>query len=90
LSGAEIAAAKTKLLQSLGPENTVGSSVHLMGKAANKYVNFSMIASVVGAVVFAIIFFSFLFPRFFKMEAESDAFRKKVHSEMKKHSEKMI
>jgi hypothetical protein len=44
--------------------------------------------SVVGAVVFAIIFFTFFLPRFLKMEAESDAFRTKVHSEMKKHSEK--
>jgi hypothetical protein len=89
LSDAEFATAKTKLLQSLGPENTVGSGVHLMGKAANKYVNFSMISAVVGAVLFAIIFFTFFLPRFLKMEAEGDAFRSKVQSEINKHTEKM-
>ncbi len=89
LSDAEFANAKTKLLGSLGPENTVGSGVHLMGKAANKYVNFTMISSVVGAVVFAVIFFTFFLPRFLKMEAEREAFSEQVQTDMKKHSEKM-
>jgi hypothetical protein len=89
LSEAEFAAAKTKLLGSLGPENTVGSGVHLMGKAANKYVNFSMISAVIGVVLFGIIFFTFFLPRFQKMEAESEAFSKQVQTDMKKHSEKM-
>ena len=47
LSEAEFTAAKTKLLGSLGPENTVGSGVHLMGKAAYKYVNFKIIYAAV-------------------------------------------
>ncbi len=89
LTNAEFAAAKSKLLETLGPENTVGSGVHLMGKAANKYVNFSMVSAAVGVVIFAIIFFTFFLPRFLKMEAEGEAFSKQVQTDMKKHSEKM-
>jgi hypothetical protein len=89
LTEAEFTAAKSKLLGSLGPENTVGSGVHLMGKAAYKYVNFKIIYAVVGAVVFAVVFFTFFLPRFQKMEAENEAFSKQVQSDMNKHREEM-
>ena len=89
LSEAEFITAKNKLLGSLGPENTVGSGVHLMGKAAYKYVNFKIIYAAVGAVVFAVMFFTFFLPRFQKMEAENEAFSKQVDADMQKHREKM-
>lgn len=89
LSEAEFAAAKAKLLGSLGPENTVGSGVHLMGKAAYKYVNFNIYYTVIGAVIFAIFFFTFFLPRFQKMEAEHEQFSQQVDADMQKHREKM-
>lgn len=89
LSEAEFLTAKSKLLGSLGPENTVGSGVHLMGKAAYKYVNFKIIYAAIGAVVFAILFFTFFLPRFQKMEAEHDKFSQQVDADMQKHREEM-
>lgn len=89
LSEAEFTAAKAKLLGSLGPENTVGSGVHLMGKAAYKYVNFKIIYAAVGAVVFAVMFSTFFLPRFQKMEAEHDKFSAQVNADMQKHREEM-
>jgi len=89
LSDAEFAAAKNKLLESLGPENTVGSGVHLMGKAAYKFVNFKIIYTIVGAVVFAVFFFTFFLPRFQKMEAEHEQFSQQVDADMQKHRERM-
>ena len=82
LSDAEFSAAKTKVLGSLGTENTVGSGVHLMGKAAYKYVNFKIVYAVVGAVIFAIFFFTFFLPRFLKMEAESEQFSQQHREKM--------
>lgn len=89
LSDSEFASAKSKLLGSLGSENTVGSGVHLMGKAAYKYVNYTIIYSVIGAVIFGIFFFTFFLPRFQKMEIEHDKFSEQVDSDMQKSRERL-
>jgi hypothetical protein len=86
LTEAEFTAAKSKLLGSLGSENTVGSGVHLMGKAAYKFVNFKILSSVFGAVIFAIFFFSFFLPRFLKIEAEGEQFSQQHREKMEQMS----
>ncbi len=89
LSDAEFTLAKSKLLGSLGPENTVGSGVHLMGKAAYKFVNFKIVVAAVGAVLFAILFFTLFLPRFQRMEAEHDKFSQQIDADIQKHREEM-
>ena len=86
LSDAEFTAAKTKLLSSLGTENTVGSGVHLMGKAAYKFVNFKIVSAVIGVIIFATFFFAFFLPRFLKMEAESEQFSQQHREKMEQMS----
>lgn len=82
LSDSEFSIAKSKLLSSLGAENTVGSGVHLMGKAAYKFVNFKIISAFVGLIIFAVAFFSFFLPRYQKMEAEQDRISQQVETDM--------
>ena len=77
LSDAEFATAKSKLLGSLGPENTVGSGVHLMGKAAYKFVNFKVVVAAIGGVIAVIFFFTFFLPQWQKMDREFDDARTK-------------
>jgi len=89
LSDSEFASAKSKLLGSLGPENTVGSGTHLIGKAANKFVNFTIIYVAVGAVIFGIVFFTFFLPRFEKMEIEHDKFSEQIDADMQKSRERL-
>ena len=86
LSEAEFTAAKSKILGSLDSENTVGSGVHLMGKAAYKYVNFKIVSAVFGLIIFAIFFFTFFMPRFLKMEAESEQFSQQHREKMEQMS----
>jgi len=86
LTEAEFTAAKSKLLSSLSSENTVGSGVHLMGKAAYKYVNFKIFYAVVGAAIFAIFFFAFFLPRFQKMEVQSEQFSQQHREKMEQMS----
>ena len=89
LSDSEFSIAKSKLLASLGTDNTVGSGVHLMGKAAYKFVNFKIISAVVGLVIFAVAFFAFFLPRFQKMEAEHEKFSQQVDADMAKARQDM-
>ncbi len=89
LSDIEFATAKSKLLSCLGPENSVGSGVHLIGKAAYKFVNFKIVATVVGVVVFTLFFFTFFLPRFQKMEEQHDKFNQQIESDMQKNRERM-
>jgi flagellar biosynthesis/type III secretory pathway M-ring protein FliF/YscJ len=86
LSEAEFTAAKSKILGSLDSENTVGSGVHLMGKAAYKYVNFKIVSAIFGLIIFAIFFFTFFMPRFLKMEAESEQFSQQHREKMEQMS----
>ena len=89
LSDSEFSIAKSKLLASLGSDNTVGSGVHLMGKAAYKFVNFKIISAVVGLVIFAVAFLTFFLPRYQKMEAEHEKFSQKVDADMAKARQEM-
>lgn len=89
LSDSEFSIAKSKLLASLGPENTVGSGVHLIGKAAYTFVNFKIISAVVGLVIFAVAFFTFFLPRFQKMEAEHEKFSQQVDADIEKSRKDM-
>ena len=86
LTEAEFTAAKSKLLGSLGSENTVGSGVHLMGKAAYKYVNFTIVSAVIGLIIFATFFFTFFLPRFLKIETDSEQFSQQHREKMEQMS----
>lgn len=46
LTEAEFQTAKSKLLNTLGPENTVGSGVNQLGAAAKSWVNLQWVANV--------------------------------------------
>lgn len=72
LSETEFAAAKINLLKSLAPENSIGSGVHFMGKAAYKFVNFKIISAIVGGVLALVFFFTFFLPQWQKMDREFD------------------
>lgn len=89
LTDNEFKIAKEKLLALISTDNTVGSGVHIMGKAAHKFVNFKIVVTAVGAVLFAILFFTFFLPRFQKMESEHEKFSQQVEADMQKHREKM-
>jgi len=78
LSDQEFAVAKAHLLNSLSSDNTVGSGVHLIGKAAYKFVNFKIISSVIGGVLVIIFFFTFFLP----MWNEHTKFSQKVEKDM--------
>lgn len=86
LTEAEFTAAKSKLLGSLGSENTVGSGVHLMGKAAYKYVNFTIVSAVIGLIIFGTFFFTFFLPRFLKIETDSEQFSQQHREKMEQMS----
>lgn len=86
LTEAEFTAAKSKLLGILGSENTVGSGVHLMGKAAYKYVNFTIVSAVIGLIIFATFFFTFFLPRFLKIETDSEQFSQQHREKMEQMS----
>jgi hypothetical protein len=59
LSLTEFEVAKSKLLETLGPENTTGTGVNQIGKAANRWVNLQWVSYGVGliAVVLMVVFF---------------------------------
>ncbi len=62
LTEAEFQAAKSKLLNTLGPENTVGSGVNQLGTAAKSWVNLQWITSAVGLVAAIVVLFFFIIP----------------------------
>jgi len=89
LSEDEFTLAKRKLLETVGAENTVGAGTHLLGKAANNYVNFQITSTKVGFVIALLFFFFFFLPQWNKISDEhdkmsqrSDAFREKVEKDM--------
>jgi hypothetical protein len=55
LSDAEFAAAKQRLLASNAPDSTIG-------RAANRYVSFQIVAAGVGLVVFLVFLFAVFLP----------------------------
>lgn len=89
LSDSEFAIAKKKLLDTVGAENTVGAGAHLLGKAANNYVNFQITTTKIGLVIAILFFFFFFLPQWNKISDEhdkmsqrNDAFREKVEKDM--------
>ncbi len=62
LTEAEFQAAKSKLLNTLGPENTVGSGVNQLGTAAKSWVNLQWITSAIGLVAAILVLFFFIIP----------------------------
>ncbi len=62
LTEAEFQTAKSKLLNTLGPENTVGSGVNQLGTAAKSWVNLQWITSAVGLVAAIVVLFFFIIP----------------------------
>jgi uncharacterized membrane protein YgaE (UPF0421/DUF939 family) len=89
LTDAEFVVAKKKLLETVGADNTVGAGAHLLGKAANNYVNFQITTTKVGFVIAILFFFFFFLPqwnkisdRHDKLSQQNDAFREKVDKDM--------
>ena len=76
LSESEFLTAKSKLLNTLGPENNTGSSVNQIGKAANSWVKLQWTTSGVGFVL-ALLAIIFIFIPFgidmLKRQKEFDA-----------------
>lgn len=72
LSDSEFAIAKKKLLDTVGAENTVGAGAHLLGKAANNYVNFQITTTKIGLVIAILFFFFFFLPQWNKISDEHD------------------
>jgi len=76
LSESEFLTAKSKLLNTLGPENSTGSGVSQIGKAANSWVKLQWTTSGVGFVL-AILAIIFIFIPFgidmLKRQKEFDA-----------------
>jgi len=82
LSDAEFRIAKSNLLNTLSPENNVGTGANFLGKAAYNYVNFTIVSSVVGVILFVVIFLFFFLPHWNKLEADNVIFSKKIQHDM--------
>jgi hypothetical protein len=74
LSDAEFATAKAKLLNTLGPENNTGTGVHLLGKAANRWVDFNIVTYVVSAIGAALVLVFFIIPQWNDMKQKETEF----------------
>lgn len=59
LTRSEFEVAKFKLLGTLGPENTTGTGVNQIGRAANRWIDLQWVSYVVGliAIILMVIFF---------------------------------
>ena len=74
LSETEFSMAKAKLLNTLGPENTTGTGVNLIGKAANRWVDFNITTYVIGAIGAGLVFFFFILPQWQDMKRQQADF----------------
>jgi hypothetical protein len=74
LSDAEFTVAKAKLLSTLGSENNTGTGVNLLGKAANRWVDFKIVTYIVSAIgaVLGLIFF--IIPQWNEMKRKEAEF----------------
>jgi hypothetical protein len=71
LTEAEFVTAKAKLLNTLGPENTLGAGVNQIGTAAKSWVNLQWITSAAGLVA-AILMAVFIFIPFWQDMRKSE------------------
>jgi Short C-terminal domain len=73
LSDEEFAQAKNKLLNA-PDENPAPAPNTTLGEAANRYVSFQMIMSVIGFIVMAILFFTVFLPLILKTQGPGPGF----------------
>ena len=74
LSDAEFTAAKAKLLNTLGPENNTGTGVNLLGKAANRWVDFNIVTYIVSTIGAVLVLIFFIIPQWNNMERREAEF----------------
>lgn len=74
LSEAEFTVAKAKLLNTLGPENSTGAGVNLMGKAANRWVDFNIVTYIVSAIGAVLVLVFFIIPHWNEMKRKEAEF----------------
>jgi Short C-terminal domain len=74
LSDAEFTDAKAKLLNMLGPENNTGTGVNLLGKAANRWVDFNIVTYVVSAIGAVLFLIFFIIPQWNDMKRKEAEF----------------
>lgn len=92
LSDAEFALAKAKLLTTLGPENNTGTGVNLLGKAANRWVDFNIVTYIVSAIGALVVLVFFIIPQWNDMkrkEAEFDASFKTTEKQIEQAHQEM-
>ena len=74
LTDAEFTVAKDKLLKTLGPENSMDTGVNLMGKAANRWVDFNIVTYIVSAIGAVLVLFFFIIPQWQDMKRKEAEF----------------
>lgn len=74
LTEAEFQSAKSKLLGSLGPENSVGAGVNQIGSAAKSWVNLQWVTTAVGLIAALLVFVFFFIPFWQDMRQSSKEF----------------
>ena len=74
LSQAEFEIAKSKLLGTLGPENTTGTGVNQIGRAANRWVDLQWVSYGVGLIAFVLMVVFFFMPMWNDMRASRAEF----------------
>ena len=92
LNETEFQAAKSKLLSTLGPENSVGAGVNQIGSAAKSWVNLQWITSALGFIV-VILMVVFVFIPFWqdmrKSEKEFDEHFKATQQQIEQSHQDM-
>ena len=76
LTDAEFTAAKRKLIDaagSAGPTDTAEDGQRGLGEAANRYVTFTIIMSVIGLAIFLTILFTVVLPHIRSVESGFDS-----------------
>ena len=74
LSKSEFEIAKSKLLNTLGPENTTGTGVNQMARAANRWVDLQWVAYGIGLVGAGLVLFLFILPLWKDIQNRRTAF----------------
>lgn len=74
LSDAEFTTAKAKLLNTLGAENNTGTGVNLLGKAANRWVDFNIVTYIVSAIGAVLVLIFFIIPQWNDMKRKESEF----------------
>ncbi len=74
LSQSEFETAKAKLLSTLGPENTTGTGVNQIGRAANRWVDLQWAGYAVGLIGAVLVLFFFILPLWRDIQNQRAAF----------------